>query len=145
MGRFVPLLVGALAAVMGFFTRPAIVARRRGAAGAAISAAPASCNEACRGTAHQAYHEIRAQAERQVPIPSPDDAWRPGRPDEEGARLHRPLARRPLRRLRRRIGRLRHRRRRHAPTAAATATTTNINTSAAAMMRFLVFGSTLRA
>ncbi|MFF2412506.1 hypothetical protein [Streptomyces sp. NPDC058092] len=104
------MVAGGLAAVMGLFAWPAVVARRRGVAGTAISAALASYDEAYHGTTHQAYYEIRAQPERRVPIPSPDDACRPGPPGLPGEerRPHRPPARRPLRRLRRRIGRLRH-------------------------------------
>ncbi|WP_326767015.1 hypothetical protein OG978_22960 [Streptomyces sp. NBC_01591] len=110
MGELVPplVIVTAPAAVMGFFTWLAIVARRRGVAGSALSAALASYNEAYQGTAHQAYHEIRAQAERQVPVLSPDGAWRPVPPAGEGVRRRRETARRPLRGLRRRIRRLRH-------------------------------------
>ncbi|WP_405715427.1 MULTISPECIES: hypothetical protein [unclassified Streptomyces] len=110
MGELVPPLViaAALAAVMGFFTWLAVAARRRGVVGPALSAALASYNEAYQGTAHQAYHEIGAQAERQVPILSPDGAWRPVPPAEEGVRRRRTPARRALRSLRRRIRRLRH-------------------------------------
>lgn len=108
MDEVVPLLVmiAALAVVMGLFTWLAVVARRR----EALSAALASYNEAYQGTAHQAYHEIRAQAERRVPVLSPDGAWRPLPPDAQGVRRGRPAARRPLRGLRRRFGRLRRRR-----------------------------------
>ncbi|MCT2545881.1 MULTISPECIES: hypothetical protein [Streptomyces] len=108
MDEVVPLLVvvAALASVMGFFTWLAVVARRRGVAGSALSAALASYNEAYQGTAHQAYHEIRVQAERQVPVLSPDGAWRP-LPGAEGVRRGRRPARRPSRGLRRRFGRLR--------------------------------------
>ncbi|MFD0338396.1 hypothetical protein ACFVH0_06820 [Streptomyces sp. NPDC127117] len=98
------VIVAALAAVMGCFTWLAVGARRRGVAGSAPSAAPASYNEAYQGTAHQAYHEIRARAERQVPVLSPDGAWQPVVPGAEGVRRGRPPARRPLRR---RFGRLR--------------------------------------
>ncbi|WP_371097680.1 hypothetical protein [Streptomyces sanglieri] len=109
MDEVVPLLVmvAALAVVMGFFTWLAVVARRRGVAGSALSAALASYNEAYQGTAHQAYHEIRARAEHQVPVLSPDGAWRPLPPGAAGVRRGRPPARRPLRGLRRRFGRLR--------------------------------------
>lgn len=116
-----------------------------------MSAALASYNEAYQGTAHQAYHEIRARAELQVPVLSPDGAWRPLPPGAAGVRRgHRPraghcegcgagsadcAAATETRPVRSPAG--------HAPTAAATATTTNISTSTAAMMRFLVFGSTL--
>ncbi|MER5499432.1 MULTISPECIES: hypothetical protein [unclassified Streptomyces] len=115
MGDLVPLLiaVAALASVMGFFGWLAVVARRRGVAGTALSAALASYDEAYRGTAHQAYHEIRAQAERRTPLLSPDGTWRPAPPggdSGEGIRRRRSAARRPprgLRGLRRRFGRLR--------------------------------------
>ncbi|MFF4079298.1 hypothetical protein ACFYZN_07815 [Streptomyces sp. NPDC001777] len=111
MDDLVPLLiaVAALAAVMGFFGWLAVVARRRGVAGTALSAALASYNEAYQGTAHRAYHEIRAQAERRTPLLSPDGTWRPA-PDRgsgEGVRRRRPSARRPPRGPRRRFGRLR--------------------------------------
>ncbi|MFG3528813.1 hypothetical protein ACGF8B_18960 [Streptomyces sp. NPDC047917] len=111
MDEVVPFLimVAALAVVMGFFTWLAVLARRRGVAGSALSAALASYNEAYQGTAHQAYHEIRAQAERRVPVLSPDGAWRPPSPDAGGVRRGRAPARRPLRGLRRRFGRLRRR------------------------------------
>ncbi|MEL5959870.1 hypothetical protein AADR41_34795 [Streptomyces sp. CLV115] len=60
MDEVVPLLIMALAVGMGLFTWLAALARRRGAAGSALSAAPASYHEAYQGTAHQASHEIRA-------------------------------------------------------------------------------------
>jgi hypothetical protein len=81
MGEFLPYLmvVGALAAIMGFFTWLASLVRRRGVAGAALRAAMASYNEAFRVTAYDSHYEIQAQAERKVPITSPDDPWRPSR------------------------------------------------------------------
>ncbi|MEV0494363.1 hypothetical protein [Streptomyces atratus] len=112
MDAFLPLLavVGGLAAVMGFFTWLASRVRRRGTAGAAITAALASYDEAFRVTAHEAHHEIRAQAERKASILSPGDHWRRN-PDEgrrPGAGNRGPRRARPRRRLRglgRRIGR----------------------------------------
>ncbi|MFC8078199.1 hypothetical protein ACFUN8_21965 [Streptomyces sp. NPDC057307] len=65
------LLVGCLAVVMGFFGRLALLVRRRGSAGAGITAAMAAYDEAFRVTAHEAHHEIQAAAERQMPLPSP--------------------------------------------------------------------------
>ncbi|MFC8230868.1 hypothetical protein [Streptomyces sp. NPDC057287] len=94
------VLAGVLAAVMGFFRWLASRVRRRGTAGAAISAALASYDEAFRVTAHEAHHEIRAQAERKAPLLSPDHPWETGRsrrPSWEGPRR---------RGLRRRVGRL---------------------------------------
>ncbi|MCX4531451.1 hypothetical protein OHA79_37105 [Streptomyces sp. NBC_00841] len=112
MDAFLPLLtvVGGLAAVMGFFTWLAFHVRRRGTAGAAITAALASYDEAFRVTAHEAHHEIRAQAERKAPILSPGDHWRRS-PDEgsrPGAGNRRPRRARPRRGLwglGRRVGR----------------------------------------
>ncbi|MGW4228371.1 hypothetical protein ACWEF9_03630 [Streptomyces sp. NPDC004980] len=100
MGELAPLLVlaGALAAVMAFFTWLASRARRRGVAGSAIRAAMASYDEAFRVTAHDAHYEILAQAERQVPMVSPDAPWGRGRPGTARPR--------PRRGLRRRVGRL---------------------------------------
>ncbi|MFJ8888046.1 hypothetical protein ACIRJR_32220 [Streptomyces sp. NPDC102402] len=102
MNDLLPLLAlaGALAAVMGFFRWLASRVRRRGTAGAAISAALASYDEAFRVTAHEAHHEIRAQAERKVPLLSPDRPWETRR----GARPSREGPRRPG--VRRRSGRL---------------------------------------
>ncbi|MFD6276606.1 hypothetical protein ACFWFI_13695 [Streptomyces sp. NPDC060209] len=105
MSDLLPLLVlaGALAAVMGFFRWLASRVRRRGTAGAAISAALASYDEAFRVTAHDAHHEIRAQAERKVPLLSPDRPWETGRGGGPTPR-ERPRPRRSG--LRRRAGRL---------------------------------------
>ncbi|MFV5995692.1 hypothetical protein ACNPQM_25480 [Streptomyces sp. NPDC056231] len=112
MDEFLPLLavVGGLAAAMGLITWPAWHVRRRGTAGAAITAAPASYDEAFRVTAHEAHHEIRAQADRRAPILSPGDHWR--RNSDEGrrpaTRNRRSGPARPRRRLRgldRRVGR----------------------------------------
>ncbi|MFC8829515.1 hypothetical protein ACFT9I_29710 [Streptomyces sp. NPDC057137] len=81
MNALLPLLLlaGCLAVVMGFFGWLALLVRRRGSAGAGIAAAMASYEEAFRVTAHEAHYEIRAAAERQMPLPSPDDPHRPGR------------------------------------------------------------------
>ncbi|MEU9061145.1 hypothetical protein AB0D13_20395 [Streptomyces sp. NPDC048430] len=104
MSDLLPLLVlaGALAAVMGLFRWLASRVRRRGTAGAAISAALASYDEAFRVTAHDAHHEIRAQAERKAPLLSPDRPWETGRGGGPSSG-ERPRSRRPLRR---RAGRL---------------------------------------
>lgn len=77
MTDFLPLLViaGALAGVLGLLARLAVVVRRRGTAGAAITAALAAHDEAFRVTAHESYVEIRAQAERKAPLLSPDAPW----------------------------------------------------------------------
>jgi len=77
MDAFMPylLLIGGLAAVLGFFTWLATRIRRRGLAGGAMSAALASYEEAFRVTAHESHVEIVAQAERRAPLLSPDDHW----------------------------------------------------------------------
>ncbi|WP_329035726.1 hypothetical protein OIE71_23085 [Streptomyces sp. NBC_01725] len=67
------VIVGCLAVVMAFFGRLASLVKRRGAAGAGITAAMAAYDEAFRVTAHDAHYEIQAQAERQIPLPAPDD------------------------------------------------------------------------
>jgi hypothetical protein len=71
----VPYLIvfGCLIAVMGFFTWLKGLMRRRGLAGSALRDALASYEEAMRITSHESHIEIRAQAERQAPIASPDD------------------------------------------------------------------------
>ncbi|MGP3977723.1 hypothetical protein ACTWQF_27650 [Streptomyces sp. 8N114] len=81
MDALVPFLVllGVLAAVLGFFAWLASHIRRRGLAGGAMSAALASFEEGFRITAHEAHHEIRAQADRKAPLLSPDDDWRRAR------------------------------------------------------------------
>ncbi|MFI8516966.1 hypothetical protein ACIGEZ_03910 [Streptomyces sp. NPDC085481] len=78
MTDFLPLLVtaAALAGVLGLLTRLAVVVRRRGTAGAAITAAMAAHDEAFRITAHESYVEVQAQAERKAPLLSPDGPWR---------------------------------------------------------------------
>ncbi|HET6860636.1 MAG TPA: hypothetical protein VFH94_26500 [Streptomyces sp.] len=105
------ILTGALAAVLGFFTWLASHARRRGVAGAALGAALAAYDEALRTTAHASHYEIRAQAERQAPMQSPDDPWRPDRgearlPGAGDRRPPRSRPRRPGHGLRRRVARL---------------------------------------
>ncbi|MET9553003.1 hypothetical protein [Streptomyces sp. NPDC006645] len=108
MNSLLPLLVvaGCLAVVMGFFSWLALLVRRRGSAGAAITAAMASYDEAFRVTAHDAHYEIQAAAERQSPLPSPDDPA--GRDPAAGFSYagprRRPVARR--RSVLRRLGRL---------------------------------------
>ncbi|MFI9584936.1 hypothetical protein ACIHCQ_24510 [Streptomyces sp. NPDC052236] len=56
----------------------------------------ASYDEAFRVTAHESHYEIKAQAERQVPMASPDDLWRPN--GGEAGRQLGAAGRRPLRR-----------------------------------------------
>lgn len=87
MDDLLPFLVfaGALAAVLGGFAWLASRVRRRGLAGAAMQAAMASYDEAFRVTAHDSYYEIQAQTERQAPMATPDDPWRPVR-DRPGSR-----------------------------------------------------------
>ncbi|MGW2280996.1 hypothetical protein [Streptomyces sp. NPDC001770] len=82
MGVLLPLLIvaGCLAAVMGLLASLAARVRRRGTAGAAIGAALASYEEAFRTTSYAAHQEIRAQADRQAPLPSPDGDRRPAVP-----------------------------------------------------------------
>lgn len=105
MSDLLPLLVivCALVVVMALFGWLASHVRRRGTAGAAVTAALASYDEAFRVTAHDAHHEIRAQADRKAPLLSPDHPWESGRgagPSPwEGPRRRRPG-------LRRRAGRL---------------------------------------
>ncbi|WP_393059518.1 hypothetical protein [Streptomyces sp. LN549] len=113
MDELLPFLVfaGALAAVMGSFAWLAARVRRRGVAGSAMRAAMASYDEAFRVTAHDSYYEIQAQVERQVPMTSPDDPWRPerdraaGRPGTGSVRTRTRGPRRPLHGLRRWWGR----------------------------------------
>ncbi|MFG3345320.1 hypothetical protein ACGF1Z_09670 [Streptomyces sp. NPDC048018] len=73
MTDFLPLLViaAALAGVLGLLARLAVVVRRRGTAGAAITAALAAHDEAFRITAHESYVEVQAQAGRKAPLLSP--------------------------------------------------------------------------
>ena len=66
------VLLGALAAVMGSFSRLARLIRRRGVAGGGLGAALAAYEEAFRTTSHASHYEIRAQAERKTPTDSPD-------------------------------------------------------------------------
>ncbi|AZP15271.1 hypothetical protein ACIGMX_32085 [Streptomyces aquilus] len=108
MDAFMPylILIGGLAAVLGFFTWLASRIRRRGLAGGAMSAALASYEEAFRITAHESHVEIVAQAERRAPLLSPDDHWgrNPGEAGEAGGEGRRPMRPRP-RRSRRSLGR----------------------------------------
>ncbi|MCX5395959.1 hypothetical protein [Streptomyces sp. NBC_00102] len=87
MGGFLPLLivVGCLAAVMGLLGLLAARVRRRGTAGAAVGAALASYEEAFRTTSYAAHQEMRAEADRRAPLPSPDGDRRPVAPGD-GAR-----------------------------------------------------------
>ncbi|WP_327174782.1 hypothetical protein OG599_05365 [Streptomyces sp. NBC_01335] len=96
MGVLLPLLIvaGCLAAVMGLLGLLAARVRRRGTAGAAIGAALASYEEAFRTTSYAAHQEIRAQADRQAPLPSPDGDRRPTTPEyAPGDRTGRPFGR----------------------------------------------------
>jgi hypothetical protein len=100
MSALLPFLTvfGCLALVVGFLAWLAARVRGRGMAGAAIGAALAAHDEAFRVTAHDAHHEIRAQAERKAPLMSPDDHWISGRdeqPPTAGRRPLRPRTRRP--------------------------------------------------
>ncbi|MFF1398456.1 hypothetical protein ACFVZD_32160 [Streptomyces sp. NPDC058287] len=108
MGAFLPflILIGGLAAVLGFFAWLAARIRRRGLAGGAMSPALASYEEAFRITAHESHVEIRAQTERKAPILSPDDHWgrSPGKADQVGAEDRRRRQPRP-RHSRRGLGR----------------------------------------
>ncbi|MFF7209460.1 hypothetical protein ACFZAU_02860 [Streptomyces sp. NPDC008238] len=72
-------LAAVLAVVMGAFAWLARMIRRRGVAGHAVTAALASYEEAFRVTSYEAHQEIRTQAERKLPVESPDDPWRPAR------------------------------------------------------------------
>ncbi|NKI40052.1 hypothetical protein [Streptomyces physcomitrii] len=79
MDKVWPFLVvlGSFAVVLGALARLAVHVRHRGSAGAGISAALASYDEAFRATAHDSHYEIQAQSQRKAPLPSPDDG--PGR------------------------------------------------------------------
>ncbi|MFD8333269.1 hypothetical protein ACFV42_11505 [Streptomyces solisilvae] len=108
MGDVLPYLIvaGVLAVLMVFLGWVASLARRRGAMGTALRAAMASHDEAFRVTAHDSHHEIRAQAERQAPLLSPDGQWTPSH-TPAGAAGRRPSgqrASRPRRGLLRRLG-----------------------------------------
>ncbi|MFF8724983.1 hypothetical protein ACF073_00655 [Streptomyces sp. NPDC015171] len=112
MGALLPslILIGALAAVLGFFTWLAARIRRRGLAGGAMSAALASYEEAFRATAHDSYVEVRARADRKAPLLSPDGHWahgpgEAGRADARDPRLPRTRTRRSRRGLGRWTGR----------------------------------------
>ncbi|MFH8407152.1 hypothetical protein ACH4FX_20500 [Streptomyces sp. NPDC018019] len=114
MSSIVPLLVvfAFFAAVLGLCAWFAVHVRRRGVAGGAMSAALASYEEAFRATSHAAHAEIRAQAERTAPVPSPDGPWGRGSGDagHAVAAERRPLqvsSRRPRRGLGRWAERLR--------------------------------------
>lgn len=113
MAEFLPYLVvaAALAAVMGLLTWVARLTRRRGGVGSGVAGALAAYQEAYRVTAYESHHEIRAQAERRVPVLSPDHLWTPDRggggPYGEGERTRRARPARPRRSLRRRVSRLR--------------------------------------
>ncbi|MFD8645478.1 hypothetical protein ACFV14_34810 [Streptomyces zaomyceticus] len=77
MDDYLPLLVVAagLAGTAGLLAGLAAAVRRRGTAGMAIGAAMAAHDEAFRVTAHESYHEIRAQTARKAPVLSPDGPW----------------------------------------------------------------------
>ncbi|MGW0733987.1 hypothetical protein [Streptomyces sp. NPDC002851] len=111
IGTVLPLLLIAIgfAAVLTGLWRLAVRVRRSGGSGSGVAAALAAHDEAWRGTAHAAYVEIQAEAERKTPLLSPDEKWAPS--SSLGAR--RPgVPRRPgtPRSLRRRVRRRRLRR-----------------------------------
>ncbi|MFK0174656.1 hypothetical protein ACIQVR_01690 [Streptomyces xanthochromogenes] len=68
-------IFGGLAAVLAALVWLARHVRRRGTAGAGVAAALASWEEAYRVTAHESHWEIKAQAERQFSVLSPDGHW----------------------------------------------------------------------
>ncbi|MFJ9033907.1 hypothetical protein ACIRQP_36585 [Streptomyces sp. NPDC102274] len=116
MGNVLPLLVifGGLAAVLAALVWLACHVRRRGTAGVAVAAALASWEEAYRVTAHESHWEIKAQAERQSPVLSPDGHWPRNGHEASGVRERgrRPSVSRPRRervRLRRLVRRWRQR------------------------------------
>ena len=111
MGGLLPFVVfvGVLAAVLGLFTWLASVVRRRGLAGGAVSAALASYEEAFRVTAHESHVEIRAQAERKTPVPTPDGQGEHRRYRADGRSVERRGPRGRRRRLWRRLWRRRGR------------------------------------
>jgi hypothetical protein len=82
MDDVVPLLVvfAGLAAFMCGFTWLARLVRRRGLAGTAVRNAMAAYEEGWHVSGYEAHQELRAQADRTVPIPAPDD------PDGRGRR-----------------------------------------------------------
>ncbi|WP_330173658.1 hypothetical protein OG875_08785 [Streptomyces sp. NBC_01498] len=93
-------VVGCLVAVLGAFGLLARHVRRRGTAGAAITAAMASYDEAFRVTAYEAHQEIQARAGWRAPLPSPDG---PGRAVRADPPPDRPYGRRPRPRTRRSV------------------------------------------
>ncbi|MYW00165.1 hypothetical protein [Streptomyces sp. SID3343] len=90
-----------LAAVLGCFVAFAQRMRRRGVAGSAVRAVLLANAEGLHGTLHDAGVEIQAQAQRKVPMRSPDDPWTPGRDEAKwrgaGGRPPRGSRRRRLR------------------------------------------------
>ncbi|MEU5428982.1 hypothetical protein AB0H73_25795 [Streptomyces olivoreticuli] len=102
-----PLAIfGGLAAVLCGFAWLAFHVRRRGTAGTGVTAALAAWEEAYRVTSHESYLEIKAQAERQSPMVSPDGHWRPGVRESRRTPARKPLVGRRRVRLRR-LGRRR--------------------------------------
>ncbi|MFF0742791.1 hypothetical protein ACFYVL_20565 [Streptomyces sp. NPDC004111] len=97
MDVLIPFLImtGCFGAVLGLFAWLAVLVRRRGLAGGAMSGALASYEEAFRVTSHEAHVEVRAQAERKAPLLSPDDHWGTGPlcTGAAGARGRRPVRR----------------------------------------------------
>ena len=69
---FVTLVVAGVAVAMAGLDLLALRVRRRGTAGPAIGAAMAAYDEAMHSTAHDAYVEMQADAERMTPAPTPD-------------------------------------------------------------------------
>ncbi|MFI6977193.1 hypothetical protein ACIBSV_01240 [Embleya sp. NPDC050154] len=111
MGGFLGFLTvaGCLGTMLACCVWLASHVRRRGLAGAAIRGAMASYDEALHGTANDAHLEIQVQAQRKVPMRSPDDPWHPHRaeltrpePPHHPAHTRRPHRPRLLARLARR-------------------------------------------
>jgi hypothetical protein len=74
MAEFLPFIAAivVIAVLMAGLAWSARLARRRGTAGAALAGAMAAYDEAFHGTAHDAFVEVQAQAERNAPLFSPD-------------------------------------------------------------------------
>lgn len=96
-----------LLALFWLFAWLAAVVRRRGLAGEALRGALAAHDEAFHVTAHDSAYEIRAQAERKVPVVSPGSGGAGGEPFAPRGRTARPH--RPRGKLRRRFLRRRGR------------------------------------
>ncbi|MCC9310151.1 hypothetical protein LN042_24295 [Kitasatospora sp. RB6PN24] len=94
------IVLGALLAVAAVLTRLRGAVRRRGSAASALQGALTAYEHAVRVTSYEAHQEIRAQAQRQVPVLSPDDPRWNGLAVLRGAGA-RPARLRPVARLRR--------------------------------------------